>query len=141
MSTGAAPTPILSDIQALDATFLGTTPRLTHCNGDFYSADGYTPEQTALPAGTAPAHTDVARVVQVGAYRALRLRRHVLQPYRVGRDRRCLGIREERLQQRIARGMVNRMGMGGARCEHGSLRCGSGGNAQPMRGAMPRGVM
>ena len=44
-------TPILSDIQALDADFHGKIPNLRHCNGDFYSEKGYTTELTSLPEG------------------------------------------------------------------------------------------
>jgi len=50
---GIAPTPVLSDILALDAPFEGASPVVHHCNGDFWSADGYTPQITALPAGEA----------------------------------------------------------------------------------------
>lgn len=46
------PTPVIRDILALDGTFLGASPALHHCNGDFYSEAGYTPEETALHAGT-----------------------------------------------------------------------------------------
>ncbi len=46
-----APTPILSDIHALDGGFAGTRPELEHVNGDYYSADGYTPQRTAIPSG------------------------------------------------------------------------------------------
>ncbi len=51
-NTGDAPTPVLSDVQALDGHFKGVSPVLCHCNGDFYSEDGYRPEETPLPAGT-----------------------------------------------------------------------------------------
>jgi alpha-galactosidase len=50
-NTGSAPTPMLSDLLALDSAFAGASPVLVHCNGDFYSADGYTPQETPLPAG------------------------------------------------------------------------------------------
>lgn len=50
-NNGSAPTPILSDIQALDAAFEGASPSVTHCNGDYYSVDGYTPQTTPLRAG------------------------------------------------------------------------------------------
>lgn len=50
-NTGSAPTPILRDIRALDANFAGEAPVLHHCNGDFYSEDGYRPEETPLPEG------------------------------------------------------------------------------------------
>jgi alpha-galactosidase len=48
---GQAPTPIVSDIRALDATFSGASPVLYHCNGDYYSIDGYTPVETPLNPG------------------------------------------------------------------------------------------
>ena len=50
---GQEPTPIIRDILALDGTFTGSSPVLYHCNGDFYSAEGYTPQETPLPAGDA----------------------------------------------------------------------------------------
>jgi alpha-galactosidase len=52
-NTGQTPTPILSDIRALDATFIGASPVLYHCNGDYYSIDGYTPVETPLKPGEA----------------------------------------------------------------------------------------
>lgn len=51
-NTGAAPTPVISDLVALDAAFAGTAPLLSHCNGDFYGETGYTPEETPLPEGS-----------------------------------------------------------------------------------------
>lgn len=48
---GDEPAPILRDIRALDATFAGDAPAVYHCNGDFYSEDGYTPQETPLRAG------------------------------------------------------------------------------------------
>ncbi|MEZ4863587.1 MAG: alpha-galactosidase [Caldilineaceae bacterium] len=50
---GDAATPIVSDLLALDGVISGASARLYHCNGDFYSAEGYTPNETALPAGAA----------------------------------------------------------------------------------------
>ena len=50
-NTGSQPTPILSDILALDGVFQGTSPVLWHCNGDFCSQDGYTPQETPLHGG------------------------------------------------------------------------------------------
>lgn len=50
-NTGQTATPIIRDLLALDCTFQGATPVLAHCNGDFYSAEGYTVEETPLPAG------------------------------------------------------------------------------------------
>ena len=48
---GHDPTPVIRDILAMDGTFRGSSPVLYHCNGDFYSADGYTPQETPLRAG------------------------------------------------------------------------------------------
>ena len=48
---GDEPTPVISDVQALDATFTGQSPVIHHCNGDFYNEEGYTPQETALPTG------------------------------------------------------------------------------------------
>jgi alpha-galactosidase len=56
-NTGAAPTPILSDIRAMDAAFQGASPVLVHCNGDYYSIDGYTPEESAVKAGESFAYS------------------------------------------------------------------------------------
>lgn len=50
-NTGPAPTPLLEDLCALDAAFTGAGAQLWHCNGDFYSETGYTPEETPLPEG------------------------------------------------------------------------------------------
>ncbi|HEY3285084.1 MAG TPA: alpha-galactosidase [Armatimonadota bacterium] len=50
-NTHDSPTPILSDLQALDAAFAGREPVLYHCNGDFYNEEGYTPTETPLPKG------------------------------------------------------------------------------------------
>jgi len=50
-NTGSAPTPILRDIRACDAHFAGSAPVLQHCNGDFYSEEGYRPADTPLPEG------------------------------------------------------------------------------------------
>ena len=47
-NTGNQPTPIISDILALDGRFEGSSPVLQHCNGDFYSEQGYTPRETPL---------------------------------------------------------------------------------------------
>lgn len=48
---GTPVTSILSDILALDQSFAGLSPVLDHCNGDFYSIEGYTPAQSDLSAG------------------------------------------------------------------------------------------
>ncbi len=50
-NTGEGPTPILSEVRGLDGSFEGASPVLYHCNGDFYSEDGYTPQNTPLTAG------------------------------------------------------------------------------------------
>lgn len=47
------PTPLIRDILAIDETFSGSSPALYHCNGDFYSEEGYTPCETPLPVGEA----------------------------------------------------------------------------------------
>lgn len=52
-NTGETETPLLQDILAMDMTINGTAPQLYHCNGDFYSAEGYTPTITPLAVGTA----------------------------------------------------------------------------------------
>ena len=48
---GEEPTPIISDILAMDGTFEGTSPALYHCNGDFCNEEGYTPRETPLRDG------------------------------------------------------------------------------------------
>lgn len=48
---GQKATPILSDIQALDAKFQGTGARLYSNNGDFYSETGYTPHVQPMAPG------------------------------------------------------------------------------------------
>ncbi|MFB3893980.1 MAG: alpha-galactosidase [Phycisphaerae bacterium] len=50
-NTGGGPTPIVSDILAMDGFFAGRSPVLHHCNGDFYSEKGYTASRTALGEG------------------------------------------------------------------------------------------
>ena len=50
-NTGSAPTPLIHDIRGMDLTFHGAAPILTHSNGDFNSAEGYTPRATPLAAG------------------------------------------------------------------------------------------
>ncbi len=52
-NNGSAPTPIISDLQGLDGTFAGASPVLNHCNGDFNSETGYTPQDTSLEEGKA----------------------------------------------------------------------------------------
>ena len=44
-------TPVIRDILAMDGTFSGSSPVLYHCNGDFCSEEGYTPNETPLHAG------------------------------------------------------------------------------------------
>jgi alpha-galactosidase len=51
-NAGAQATPIISGIQAMDATIAGFSPVLWHCNGDYCSAEGYAGEETALAAGS-----------------------------------------------------------------------------------------
>jgi alpha-galactosidase len=48
---GKIPTPLIHDILALDGEFEGSSPVLYHCNGDYYSEDGYTPQETPLTLG------------------------------------------------------------------------------------------
>ncbi|MBI4553995.1 MAG: alpha-galactosidase [Candidatus Latescibacteria bacterium] len=48
---GDETTPVIRDILVLDGTFKGSSPVLYHCNGDFYSEEGYTPQETPLQAG------------------------------------------------------------------------------------------
>ncbi len=47
-NNGNKPTPLIQDIFAIDARFEGTSPVLHHCNGDYYSEDGYTPFETPI---------------------------------------------------------------------------------------------
>jgi len=48
---GSGATPVLSDVLAIDGSFAGASPVVQHCNGDYCSADGYTPQATPLRAG------------------------------------------------------------------------------------------
>ena len=50
-NTGRNPTPVISDILAMDGGFKGLKPVLYHCNGDFFSAEGYTPQEIPLCPG------------------------------------------------------------------------------------------
>lgn len=50
-NNGQTPTPIVRDLLALDGAVHGAAPILWHCNGDFYSEEGYTPHETPLSAG------------------------------------------------------------------------------------------
>jgi len=50
-NNGSDPTPVLHNIRAMDGTIQGISPILYHCNGDFYSAEGYTPQETPLHEG------------------------------------------------------------------------------------------
>jgi alpha-galactosidase len=52
-NNGATPTPIIQELRAFDGHFAGDSPVLWHCNGDFYSEDGYTPQETPLHEGAA----------------------------------------------------------------------------------------
>ena len=55
----SVPSPLISELRALDAAFNGPTPTLQHSNGDFNSATGYTPRQTALDPGDSAAFAPV----------------------------------------------------------------------------------
>jgi len=48
---GLVPTPVLCDIRAMDGAIQGVSPVLYHSNGDFYNAEGYTPQETSLNSG------------------------------------------------------------------------------------------
>jgi len=50
---GKQSSPLLSDIQALDATVAGVSPVVVHCNGDFASAEGYISHATPVGIGDA----------------------------------------------------------------------------------------
>ena len=50
-NVGRRPTPMLSDVLALDDVFEGGSSLLWHCNGDFYSADGYAAHETPVRQG------------------------------------------------------------------------------------------
>ena len=52
-NAGHGPTPIISDLLGLDGVFGGASTGLYHCNGDFNSADGYTPQESRLRPGDA----------------------------------------------------------------------------------------
>jgi len=52
-NTGDTPTPIISDIQAMELTLTGEQPLLYHCNGDFWNESGYTPEESPVAPGSA----------------------------------------------------------------------------------------
>ncbi len=46
-NSGSQPTPLIGDLQALDAEFAGENPVLYHCNGDFYQRDRLHPRGDA----------------------------------------------------------------------------------------------
>ncbi len=48
---GSQASPLIEDLLALDGVFEGSAPVLDHSNGDFYSAEGYTPLETRLQPG------------------------------------------------------------------------------------------
>jgi alpha-galactosidase len=48
---GSQPSPLIQNLLALDGDFDGKNPILYHCNGDYYSVDGYTPEDTPIQPG------------------------------------------------------------------------------------------
>ncbi|MDD4889352.1 MAG: alpha-galactosidase [Phycisphaerae bacterium] len=56
-NTGSQPTPIISDLVALDAPFAGSSAVLEHCNGDFYNEKGYSVGQTPLGDGVSQTFT------------------------------------------------------------------------------------
>jgi len=49
---GQASTPLLSDVLAMDGAFSGSAAELVHCNGDFYSEQGYTRSRRAWALAT-----------------------------------------------------------------------------------------
>ncbi len=71
---GPATSPILSDILACDGAFTGASPVLCHCNGDFNSAEGYTPQDTPVNAGDALAFAPIGGRPCDGAFPYYRLR-------------------------------------------------------------------
>jgi alpha-galactosidase len=71
---GDQPTPLLSDILALDSTFTGDSPVIDHCNGDFYSAEGYTPQETPLGEGESLVLTPKGGRPSDGAFPYTRIR-------------------------------------------------------------------
>ncbi len=50
-NTGEVDSPTVSDIMAMDVHFDGSSPKLHHCNGDFCSEEGYTPQETPISRG------------------------------------------------------------------------------------------
>lgn len=50
-NTGSRPTPIISNILALDTRFQGSSPVLQHSNGDFCSGEGYRGQESPVPEG------------------------------------------------------------------------------------------
>lgn len=50
-NNGQETTPLISNILAMDGRLNGSSPVLHHCNGDFYSEEGYTPRETSLHVG------------------------------------------------------------------------------------------
>jgi len=73
-NTGSAPTPLITDLRALDATFAGAGAVLTQCNGDFNSAAGYTPQETPLPPGATVTCAPTGGRACDGTFPYLRLR-------------------------------------------------------------------
>lgn len=51
VNKGHEPTPVISDILALDKKFSGSSPVVHHYNGDFCSEEGYAPHNTPLHTG------------------------------------------------------------------------------------------
>lgn len=50
-NTSEEPTPVISDILALNGAIDGASPVVHHWNGDFYHEEGYTPSQSPLRPG------------------------------------------------------------------------------------------
>lgn len=48
---GSQASPLVEGLLAMDGSFSGRSPRLYHCNGDYCSAEGYTPQETLLRPG------------------------------------------------------------------------------------------
>ena len=70
---GRAATPIIHELQAMDGLLPGASPVLQHSSGDFYSEDGYMPQETPLPAGQAATFTPTGGRPCDGAFPYFRL--------------------------------------------------------------------
>jgi len=71
---GEEATPLIAEVRALDGVFEESKAVLVHCNGDFYSEAGYTPEETALHAGEVAAFAPNGGRPCDGAFPYYRLR-------------------------------------------------------------------